>query len=71
MSLPTNKFTKTGVAKLGYEMLPPVSSTNNGESMIVSSGAWTTGNILPVVTASDNGKVLAVVSGKWEAKSLG
>lgn len=69
MPLPEKKFTKNGVTDSGYEMLPAVTSSDNGKSMVVKSGAWEKDDILPAVTTSDNGKILKVVSGKWAAAS--
>ena len=53
--------------------LPAVTSSNNGQILQVSNGAWTVGAAssgLPSVTSSDNGKILQVSSGTWVAAIL-
>ena len=50
--------------------LPPVSSSDDGKFLGVSSGDWaalTLPTELPSVTSSDNGKDLSVVNGAWAA----
>ena len=53
--------------------LPKVTSTDNGDALIVDGGKWTKKAIpsqLPEVTApTDNGKVLTVVNGAWAKAS--
>lgn len=54
--------------------LPKVTSSDNGNALLVSSGKWAKGEIpaeLPSVSApDDNGKVLTVVDGAWAAAAL-
>ena len=48
--------------------LPAVSSTDNGDVLMVSGGKWAKGdmpNELPTVSGDDNGDVLTVVEGAW------
>ena len=50
------------------QLLPKVTTSNNGKILKVTSGKWATGNAptgLPSVSASDNGKILKVVDGSW------
>lgn len=50
------------------QLLPKVTSSQNGKILKVTSGKWATGNAptgLPSVSASDNGKILKVVDGSW------
>lgn len=52
--------------------LPDVTSSDNGDVLMVVNGAWAKADPpsgLPAVTSSDNGKVLTVSSGAWAAVS--
>lgn len=53
--------------------LPKVTSEDNGNALLVSSGKWAKGAIpaeLPAVSATNNGQVLTVVEGAWAAANL-
>ncbi len=50
------------------QLLPKVTTTQNGKILKVTSGKWATGNAptgLPAVSASDNGKTMVVANGSW------
>lgn len=58
---------------IGNLTLPAVTSSNNGQILQVSNGAWAVGAApsgLPSITSSDNGKILQVSSGTWAAATL-
>ena len=58
---------------IGNLTLPAVTSSNNGQILQVSNGAWAVGAApsgLPSITSSDNGKILQVSSGTWAATTL-
>ena len=58
---------------IGNLTLPAVTSSNNGQILQVSNGAWAVGvapSGLPSITSSDNGKILQVSSGTWAAATL-
>ena len=61
-------------ANVGSAILPPVTTSDNGKVLGVSSGAWTVTDApggLPSVTSADEGKVLTVnSSGEWVAEDL-
>lgn len=50
-----------------HDVIPEVTSADNGKVMMVENGEWGAGevDVLPTVTAQDNGKVLGVVEGAW------
>lgn len=55
------------------EVLPAVTTTNNGQVLTVVEGDWATANIpdvLPDVSSTDNGQVLTVVEGSWAPASV-
>lgn len=65
-----NNINNTALSTL---TLPAVTSSNNGQILQVSNGAWSVGAApsgLPSVTSSDNGKILQVSSGTWAATTL-
>ena len=69
-----NKISKDGnLYNLKDYRIPSVTSSDNGKTLQVVSGAWAaatpTGG-LPSVTSADNGKVLRVVDGAWAAAEL-
>lgn len=67
-SSPASGITASDIAKWNGNVLPAVSSSDNGKVLKVVSGAWAKGaetQELPAVSTSDNGKVLKVVSGAW------
>lgn len=57
------------------DILPQVTSSDDGKGLVVQNGEWTVGEVgsessLPEVTSSDNGKFLQVKNGAWAAVSL-
>ena len=65
LSAIATQLTTAGVAT---NLLPTVTTTNNGQLLTVSAGKWTAANApteLPAVTAENNGAVLKVVDGAW------
>lgn len=65
---------KIATALSGKEFLPAVTSSNNGQGLVVKSGKWEVDSFpteLPSVSASNVGEVLTVSDqGKWVAASL-
>ena len=55
------------------DLLPSVSTNNNGQILGVVNGAWAVTSApsgLPTITTADNDKVLMVVNGAWVAGSI-
>ena len=65
-----NSINGTAIANA---ILPPVTSSNNGQILKVDNGAWTVGEAptsLPAISASDNNSILQVQNGDWAIAPL-
>lgn len=74
-STPTSSLTEVDGhfhLQLGIPLqVPAVTSSNNGEILMVENGAWTVSEVptgVPDVTSADNGRILQVSNGKWTAQ---
>ncbi len=65
--------TPTSPKRIAEEIVPQVTSEDNGKVMIVNDGEWSVGvlpKILPEATTDDEGKFLRVVDGAYALVTL-